>query len=114
MIHNGRLLLGRWQGIYSCEFDGPRARACYVKFNPENRKKLTSKEREAILPPALVLKDIGLGSHTVWADIGCGTGFFTIPLAKEVQQVYALDHLNLLFAEPLYCDVMVIKYLSAK
>ncbi|KJR47171.1 Methyltransferase [Desulfosporosinus sp. I2] len=61
------------------------------KFNPENRKKLTSKEREAILPPALVLKDIGLGSHTVWADIGCGTGFFTIPLAKEVQQVYALD-----------------------
>lgn len=61
------------------------------KFNPENRKKLTSKERELILPPALVLKDIGLGSNTVWADIGCGTGFFTIPLAKQVQQVYALD-----------------------
>ena len=61
------------------------------KFNPENRKKLTGKEREAILPPAQVLKDIGLGSDTIWADVGCGTGFFTIPLAKEVQQVYALD-----------------------
>jgi Methylase involved in ubiquinone/menaquinone biosynthesis len=61
------------------------------KFNPENRKKLNSKEREAILPPAQVLKDIGLAYDTIWADIGCGTGFFTIPLAKEVRQVYALD-----------------------
>jgi secondary thiamine-phosphate synthase enzyme len=32
IIHNGRLLLGRWQGIYFCEFDGPRARTCYVKI----------------------------------------------------------------------------------
>jgi len=29
IIHNGQLLLGRWQGIYFCEFDGPRARTCY-------------------------------------------------------------------------------------
>jgi len=61
------------------------------KFDPENRKKLNSKERQIILPPAQVLRDIGLGSHTEWADIGCGTGFFTIPLANEVKQVYALD-----------------------
>jgi secondary thiamine-phosphate synthase enzyme len=32
IIHNGQLLLGRWQGIYFCEFDGPRARTCYVKI----------------------------------------------------------------------------------
>jgi len=25
-VHRGRLLLGRWQGIYFCEFDGPRRR----------------------------------------------------------------------------------------
>lgn len=25
-IQNGKLLLGRWQGIYFCEFDGPRNR----------------------------------------------------------------------------------------
>jgi len=25
-FENGRLLLGRWQGIYLCEFDGPRER----------------------------------------------------------------------------------------
>jgi len=32
IIHNGILLLGRWQGIYFCEFDGPRSRTCYVKI----------------------------------------------------------------------------------
>lgn len=61
------------------------------KFNPENRKKLTGREREALLPPAQVLNDIGIGAKTTWADIGCGTGFFTIPLAAKVQQVFALD-----------------------
>ncbi len=34
IIENGRLLLGRWQGIYFCEFDGPRTRSCYVKVIP--------------------------------------------------------------------------------
>ena len=32
IIQNGRLLLGRWQGIYFCEFDGPRSREYYVKI----------------------------------------------------------------------------------
>ena len=32
IIHKGKLLLGRWQGIYFCEFDGPRARTCFVKI----------------------------------------------------------------------------------
>ncbi|MBA9085857.1 secondary thiamine-phosphate synthase enzyme [Fontibacillus solani] len=30
IIHNGELLLGRWQGIYFCEFDGPRNRQYYI------------------------------------------------------------------------------------
>ena len=29
-IQNGRLLLGRWQGVFFCEFDGPRHRTFYV------------------------------------------------------------------------------------
>ncbi|WP_410513903.1 secondary thiamine-phosphate synthase enzyme YjbQ [Paenibacillus sp. BR2-3] len=32
IIHNGELLLGRWQGIYFCEFDGPRHRQYYLKI----------------------------------------------------------------------------------
>lgn len=31
LIEEGRLLLGRWQGIYFCEFDGPRRRHFYVR-----------------------------------------------------------------------------------
>lgn len=26
LIHEGRLVLGTWQGVYFCEFDGPRQR----------------------------------------------------------------------------------------
>ncbi|WP_106766677.1 secondary thiamine-phosphate synthase enzyme YjbQ [Paenibacillus faecalis] len=32
IIAEGKLLLGRWQGIYFCEFDGPRNREYYVKI----------------------------------------------------------------------------------
>jgi len=32
MIENGIHVLGRWQGIYFCEFDGPRRRKYYVKI----------------------------------------------------------------------------------
>ncbi len=31
IISGGSLLLGTWQGIYFCEFDGPRSRTVYVK-----------------------------------------------------------------------------------
>lgn len=31
IIHDGDLVLGRWQGVYFCEFDGPRDRVFYTK-----------------------------------------------------------------------------------
>ncbi len=31
IVEDGRLVLGTWQGIYFCEFDGPRSREVYVK-----------------------------------------------------------------------------------
>ena len=31
IIHQGKLLLGTWQGIYFCEFDGPRSRQVHVR-----------------------------------------------------------------------------------
>ena len=34
-IADGRLLLGTWQGIYFCEFDGPRQRHFYVKVRKD-------------------------------------------------------------------------------
>jgi secondary thiamine-phosphate synthase enzyme len=29
-VHGGKLALGTWQGIFLCEFDGPRDRSVYV------------------------------------------------------------------------------------
>jgi len=31
LVENGRLALGTWQGIFFCEFDGPRRRKVWVK-----------------------------------------------------------------------------------
>lgn len=31
IIHNGELFLGTWQGIFFCEFDGPRHRQLFIK-----------------------------------------------------------------------------------
>lgn len=33
IVNQGDLLLGMWQGIYFCEFDGPRNRTFYVQVN---------------------------------------------------------------------------------
>lgn len=31
-VENGKLVLGTWQGIFFCEFDGPRTRKLHIKF----------------------------------------------------------------------------------
>ena len=35
IIKDGRLQLGTWQGIYFCEFDGPRQRQVWVELVPK-------------------------------------------------------------------------------
>jgi len=35
LITNGRLALGTWQGIFFCEFDGPRQRQVFLKIIKE-------------------------------------------------------------------------------
>lgn len=32
IVRNGKMWLGIWQGIYFCEFDGPRERKVYLAF----------------------------------------------------------------------------------
>lgn len=32
IVHEGQLILGIWQSVYLCEFDGPRKRTYYVKM----------------------------------------------------------------------------------
>ncbi len=33
-LENGKMVLGTWQGIFFCEFDGPRQRRVNVKILP--------------------------------------------------------------------------------
>lgn len=64
------------------------------KFNPTEKEKLHSPQRYQLLPPEETLVKLGINEGQVFADIGCGTGFFTIPAAKLVGttgKVYALD-----------------------
>ena len=34
-VEDGRVVLGKWQGIFLCEFDGPRNRTVLVKVIPD-------------------------------------------------------------------------------
>ncbi len=36
-VESGKLVLGRWQGIFFCEFDGPRTRKVHLRFLGEAR-----------------------------------------------------------------------------
>lgn len=37
LVENGDLVLGTWQGIYFCEFDGPRRRKVHVQLSESFR-----------------------------------------------------------------------------
>ena len=61
-----------------------------TKFDPANIDKLLGKGR---LDTHRLLTVIPVQPHHVVADIGCGPGYFTVPLAKFLfdGKVYALD-----------------------
>jgi len=35
-VDEGRLVLGTWQGVFLCEFDGPRNRSLLIKIIPDS------------------------------------------------------------------------------
>jgi secondary thiamine-phosphate synthase enzyme len=35
IVETKKLILGRWQGIFFCEFDGPRSRSVYLQCIPK-------------------------------------------------------------------------------
>ena len=44
LIEGGKLVLGTWQGIFFCEFDGPRNRGVIVKIMPDKSSDITVNE----------------------------------------------------------------------
>ena len=63
------------------------------KFDPANKGRLTDPERRQILNPDVVLGLLPIAVGQNVADVGCGVGYFTIPLARRVRPgiVYAFD-----------------------
>lgn len=62
-------------------------------FNPRNLQKLESEDRYKAIPPKETLLKTGLKASDTVADIGCGTGFFSLPASKIVSpnKVVAAD-----------------------
>lgn len=72
------------------------------KFDVSHKQKLDSTERKKLLPPDEILKNFNIGQGALIADIGCGTGYFTIPAAKIAGvngKVFALDISNEMLME---------------
>jgi Methylase involved in ubiquinone/menaquinone biosynthesis len=64
------------------------------KYKVINKGKLDSPKRRETLPAREIISEIGINSSDRIADIGCGIGYFTFPLAEVVGSkglVYALD-----------------------
>lgn len=62
-------------------------------FRPENVARLESPDRLQWLPPAEVVNALRLGDSMTVADIGAGSGYFALPIARAVSRgrVLAVD-----------------------
>ncbi|MFQ5872625.1 MAG: class I SAM-dependent methyltransferase [Dehalococcoidia bacterium] len=63
------------------------------KFPVERREVLISPERRKSLDPARVISLLPIEPDHIVADVGCGNGFFTFPLAEHLThgRVFAVD-----------------------
>lgn len=64
------------------------------RFNPAEAHRLEDPERLIFMPPDDVVACLEMAPGMTVADVGAGTGYFTIPIAKAVQpggRVYAVD-----------------------
>lgn len=62
------------------------------KFPAEEWQRLVSPERETWQNPKELLNATNPTKEEVWADLGCGPGYFALPLADRVKKVYAIDY----------------------
>lgn len=60
-------------------------------FNPKNVDILEAEDRKIWQNPEEILGVIELDLDYVAADLGCGSGFLTIPLSRRVKKVYGID-----------------------
>ena len=64
-----------------------------AKFDPKDMHVLVAPERRQVVDTYSLLSRLPIKPHHVVADIGCGPGYFAVPLAKYVYggKLHALD-----------------------
>ncbi|MHB1661152.1 MAG: class I SAM-dependent methyltransferase [bacterium] len=85
------------------------------KFNPENHKRLDSDQRYKLMPPELLIDEIEKTAAyyfknvdaVTFADLGCGSGYFSIPLAKRIKKSFK-DKNAILFALDISSEMLGI------
>src|SRR5699024_2057760 len=71
---------------------GRKIKMTEKKFNTDKAHIMMSEDRKNLLQPDNLLEHLNVQKYDVIADLGAGTGFFTIPAAKRTQEkVYAVD-----------------------
>ncbi len=60
-------------------------------FNPEHISVLEAEDRRVWQDPDEILNAVELQPHFIAADLGCGSGYFTVPLAQKIKKVYGID-----------------------
>ena len=61
------------------------------KFDAKKAQILDSADRRKFLNPDSILGKAALSRDMVFADLGCGSGYFAIPASRMVKKVYAID-----------------------
>jgi len=61
------------------------------KFDPKKAKHLTGGLRQRFIPASTILGALQPKETETWAEVGAGTGYFTVPLAALAAKVFALD-----------------------
>src|SRR5256885_6905592 len=63
------------------------------RFNPAHMGRLISEQRYQLMPPGPILDLLPLRPDAVVGDVGCGPGFFALPMAERLPQglVQAID-----------------------
>ncbi len=60
-------------------------------FDPKNIDVLESEDRKAWQNPEEIMGLLKLKPSYVVADLGCGSGYFTVPISRKVKKVYGID-----------------------
>ena len=60
-------------------------------FDAEHIEILESKNRQKWQNPKEIMKQLKLKPSQVVADVGCGSGYFTVPISRKVKKIYAID-----------------------